>query len=530
MLAGIIGDFEPGTVALVGAGPGDSGLISVRGAVRLMQADVVLHDKLIGPELLELAPASAERVFVGKWRRPPSIPPSQGGKVWTQEEINVAMVEHARAGRRVVRLKGGDPFVFGRGGEECEYLAAAGIRFEVVPGITAAFGAPAYAGIPLTHRGLSRSFALVTGHAGPDDAEQLDFAALARMETLALYMGVKHLGYNCRRLIEAGMDAATPVAVIQWGTRAAQRTLVGTLADIAESVARQKISPPALVLIGKVVSVRESIEWFERRPLHGQRIVVTRMRDQAAGLSGPLAACGAEVILAPTISLAPMEDYMLVDAALAGISRYAWLVLTSANGVDALFERLAAMGADSRKLAGVKIAAIGSATAARLGEHGIRPNLVPEEAVGESMAAALIAQGVRGQRVLLLRGDLSREQLPAALEAAGAACDDLPVYRNICPPELPHTFMSRFDSGEIDWITFTSPSSFLNLLTLLGPPRREALRRIKLASIGPVTSKAMRDAGFQETVEADPHDVPGLVAAMKNARLQDEDETADARQ
>lgn len=507
-LARLVGEFEPGTVSLVGAGPGDSALISVRGAVRLMQADVILHDKLIGPELLDLARPDAERIFVGKWR---------GEKVWTQEQINAALVEHARAGRRVVRLKGGDPFVFGRGGEECEHLARAGVTYEVVPGITAAFGAPATAGIPLTHRGLSRSFTLVTGHAEPGGAGSPDFAALAGMETIAFYMGVRNLAENCRRLVEAGMPASTPVAVIHWGTRPQQRTIVGTLDNIAEAVARADVQPPALVVIGQVVTLRDRLEWFERRPLHGQVVVVTRMKEQAAALSGPLRAAGAEVIEAPTIELADVEDPAAVDRALRGLSGYAWIVFTSANGVDGLFKRLPPLNLDARALAGVKVAAIGSATAQRLVEYGIRPDLMPKEAVGGSMAQALIRAGVKGRRILLPRADIAREQLPASLREAGAWCDDLPVYRTVCPRSLPANFLDRLEAGQISWITLTSPSSFANLLKLLGEPRREAFRRVKLASIGPVTTNAVRQAGYEVACEADPHDVPGLLTALRRA-------------
>lgn len=504
-LRALVGDFEPGTVCLVGAGPGDSALVSVRGAIRLMQADVVLHDKLVGAELLDLPRPEAERIFVGKWR---------GQHVWTQEEINEALVRHARAGRRVVRLKGGDPFVFGRGGEECLHLAAAGIRYEVVPGVTAAFGAPASAGIPLTHRGLSRSFALVTGHRGPDDPQGLDFAALARMETIAFYMGIENLAANCRRLIEAGMDVRVPAAVIRWGTGPQQRTIVGTVGDIADRVEEEQMEPPALVLLGQVVRLRESIEWFERRPLHGRTVAVTRMREQAHALGSPLLAAGAEVLAAPTIALAPMEDCTAVDQALRSLDAYDWLVLTSANGVDAMFDRIEALGGDSRWLAGVRIGAIGTATAERLRVRGIRPDLVPSEAVGEAMSEALIEQGVDGKSVLLLRADIARGDLPAALEGVGATCDDLPIYRTVCPAELPGAFLDRLDRDEVDWITLTSPSCFRNLLGLLGPDRIERLRGIKLASIGPVTTQAVREGGFREAVEADPHDVPGLVAAI----------------
>lgn len=507
-LAAFIGDFPLGSVSLVGAGPGDSGLVTVRGAVRLMQADVVLHDKLIDRELLRLAHPQAEVIFVGKWR---------GRHVWTQEEINTALIAHARAGRRVVRLKGGDPFVFGRGGEECLALAAAGITFEVVPGVTAAFGAPAAAGIPLTHRGLSRSFALVTGHAEPGDPQQLDFAALAKMETIVFYMGVKKLGENCRCLMAAGFDPQTPAAVIQWGTQPNQRTVVGTVETIAARAEAARLGPPALVLVGKVVSLREQIEWFERRPLHGQRIAVTRMQDQAAELAAPLAAAGAEVIAAPTIGLGELDDYGAVDAALRDLGRYAWVVFTSANGVSGLFARLKALGMDSRQLALVRIAAIGSGTAARLAEHGLRPDLIPEEAVGESVAAALIAAGISGKRILLPRAEVARPELPNALAEAGGICDDLPVYRTLCPQSLPQEFLESLDRHELNWITLTSPSSFNNLVALLGPERRDTLRQVSLASIGPVTTRAIRESGYDIAVEAKSHDVSGLVAAIMDA-------------
>jgi uroporphyrinogen III methyltransferase/synthase len=499
------GELPPGTVSLVGAGPGDSTLVSVRGAVRLGQADVVLHDKLIGPELLEIVRPGAQRIFVGKWR---------GTHAWKQEDINESLVQHARAGLRVVRLKGGDPFVFGRGGEECEHLARAGVPFEVVPGITAAFGAPSAAGIPLTHRGMSRSFALVTGHAEPPDASAIDFEALARVETIAIYMGVKNLAANCQGLMDAGMNPRTPAAVIEDGTRPTQRTIVGTLQTIANRVEGQDLRPPAMVLIGEVVRMREHIEWFERRPLHGQVIAVTRMRDQSEGLSGQLAALGAEVIEAPTIELGALEDYGAVDAALRRLPEYQWLVVTSANGVDAVFARLARLGLDARALGGLEVAAVGSATAARFGEHGIRPDLVPSEAVGEALAESLISRSVRGRRVLMLRAEVARRTINQALQGAGAIVDDLAIYRTVCPRELPEVFLSRLERNEIDWITLTSPSSFNNLLTLLGPDRAGCLYNVKLASIGPVTTQAIRDRGYLESVEADPHDAGGLVAAL----------------
>lgn len=493
-------------MALVGAGPGDSALISVRGAVRLAQADVVLHDLLVGPELLDMLRAGAERVFVGKWR---------GQHAWSQGEINAALIRHARAGKRVVRLKGGDPFVFGRGGEECLHLAEAGIRYEVVPGITAASGVPATAGIPLTHRGLSRSLTLVTGHAEPDDPHPPDYTALARMETVIFYMGLKNLETNCQGLIEAGMSAGTPAAVIHWGTRPRQRTIVGTLGDIADRAGQSEdLASPAMVVIGQTVRLRERIEWFERRPLFGTTIAVTRAPDQAGTLTACLTAAGAEVIEAPTIEIAELDDYWSVDQAVRGMTQYAWLVLTSANGVDALWARLEAIGGDARMLGGVRVAAVGSATAARLQARGIRADLVPGEAVGEALAETLVQRGVRGQRVLLLRADLGRPQLPQALREAGAICDDLPIYRTVCPESLPGRFLETIDAGQLNWIALTSPSSFVNLLRLLGEEREERLRATRLASIGPVTTRAIRQAGYAESAEANPHDVAGLMTAI----------------
>ncbi len=505
-LAAMVGEFEPGTVAITGAGPGDAALISLRGAVRIAQSDVILHDKLVGAELLELAPAGAERIFVGK---------APGDHAWPQERINEALVRHARAGRRVVRLKGGDPFVFGRGGEECLHLAEAGIPFEVIPGITAAFGAPATAGIPLTHRGLVRSFALTTGHAEPDDPETPDFAALARMDAIAFYMGVRNLRENCAGLVAAGLDARTPAAVIEDGTLPGQRTVVGTLGDIADRAA--DVHSPALVIIGRVVELRASLEWFERRPLHGLTIAVLRTPEQAAELVGRLASLGARVIQAPALKPVPPEDWAAVDAALERLQDYHWLVLTSANGVDALFARLSVLQRDARALAPVRIAAVGPATAARLAEHGVRADLVPPEAVGESLAETLLAAGAGGSRILVLRAAAGRAELVRRLEAAGAVCEDLTVYRTVCPEGLPASLLECIDAGRLDWVVFTSPSSAVNLSAMLSAAGRSLPAGVRLASIGPVTSDAVRRLGLGEPVEASPHDAGGLVAAIRSA-------------
>jgi uroporphyrinogen III methyltransferase/synthase len=509
-LSDLIGAFREGTVSLVGAGPGDPTLVSVRGAVRIAQADVILYDRLASEKLLRLARPGAELIPVGKLPDKHPVP---------QQQIEQLLVAHALAGRRVVRLKGGDPFVFGRGGEECEALVAAGIEFEVVPGITAAIAAPAYAGIPVTHRDWTATFALVTGHEDPTKpASNIDFAALARMGTVTFYMGVKNLAANCRALIDAGLDPNTPAALIAWGTRPDQRTLVGTVSNLAQLAEASRFRPPAMTIIGQVVGLRDSLNWFEQRPLFGQRIVVTRTRQQASELAGRLTDLGADVIEAPTISIEPPEDYAAIDAALRQLSRYQWLILTSVNGVDAAVQRMRACGLDARALAGLRVAAIGSATADRLRQYFIEPEVIPDEFVAEALAESLIQLGdVRGKRFLLLRADIARPALRQALTDAGAICDDLAIYRTVPAKELPTEAREALTKGRVDWITFTSSSTFTNLLALLDEKGRTALKRVRLASIGPITSQTIRQAGYVPAVEAKVHTIDGLVEAILNS-------------
>ncbi|MBN1347700.1 MAG: uroporphyrinogen-III C-methyltransferase [Phycisphaerae bacterium] len=502
--------MRPGTVSLIGAGPGDPTLISVRGAVRIAQADVILYDRLANPKLIALARPDAELIDVGKMPDRHPIP---------QEEIQQLLVEHARADKRVVRLKGGDPFVFGRGGEECETLADAGVAFEVVPGITAAIAAPAYAGIPVTHRDWTATFALVTGHEDPTKAESnVDFSALARIGTVAFYMGVKQLGANCAKLMAEGLDPDTPAALIRWGTRPDQETLTATVSTIAARAEAEGVRPPAMTLIGRVVGLRDRLSWFERRPLFGRRIVVTRTRQQASELTGRLAQLGADVIEAPTIRIEPPEDFSAVDAALRRIGEYDWLVLTSVNGVDATVARMRACGLDARSLAGVRVAAIGSATADRLRQHFIEPEVVPEKFVAEALAEHIVALGdVRGQRFLLLRADIARPALRQALAEAGAVCEDLDVYRTLPAETLPDEVKTGLAEGGIDMITFTSSSTFTNFLALLDEAGRAALKDVQLASIGPITSETIRRAGYEPAVEAGTYTIAGLVEAIEEA-------------
>ncbi len=511
-----------GTVYLVGAGPGDPGLITVRGADLLAAADVVVYDALANPRLLARCP-TAENVYVGKRAASHSM---------TQDQINAVLVEHARRGKRVVRLKGGDPFVFGRGGEECEALAAAGVPFEVVPGITAAIAAPAYAGIPVTHRDLNSSFTLLTGHEKEEsyrdpEAKQrdlgagtdMDWPAIARLPCVAFYMGVRSLPRICAKLVEHGLDPSTPAATIQWGTTPRQRTVVGTVADLPGRVAAAGVAPPALTIIGRVVSLRPTMNWFESRPLFGRTVVVTRARDQASDLSTRLEALGATVIEAPAVELVPAADPAAVDAALLGLAAAPvdWLLFTSANGVRFAKRRLFELGLDVRVFGGAKVGTVGTVTAAAVrDELGLRVDLCPDSFVADALAEALVARfDVAGRRFLLLRADIARPLLRERLMAGGAAgVQDVAIYDTRPVATMPPELEAALTAGTVDWVTFTSSSTVRNFLGLLGSTGVDRLRRIKRASIGPVTSGTLLEIGLGPTVEAARSDLPALVEAI----------------
>jgi uroporphyrinogen III methyltransferase/synthase len=516
--------MNAGVVYLVGAGPGDPGLLTVRGQKLLEQAEVVVYDYLANPVLLNHCAAEVERIYVGK---------KAASHAMTQEQINALLVDHGRAGKRVVRLKGGDPFVFGRGGEECEALAAAGVRFEVVPGITAAIAAPAYAGIPVTHRDLNSSFTFITGHEKEDEyrdaasrerppaagSSDVDWAAIAKLPCVAFYMGVKSLPRICAKLIEHGMDSSMPAATIRWGTRPQQQTVVGTVADLAERVAEARLAPPALTIIGKVVSLRDTLNWFERRPLFGQTVVVTRTRQQASALSERLREMGADVIEAPTIEIHPPADESRVIDSLraAAAGTYDWIVFTSANAVTRVRQQLYAAGLDARALSRVKVAAVGEATASALRtDLGIQPDLVPPQAMAESLADALLAEGnIVGKRYLLLRADIGRPVLVERLTGGGAArVDDVTIYDTRIAAELPPQLLDALREGRVTWGTFTSSSTARNFTLLLGKSYREQLAGVKIASIGPVTTSTLRELGIEPTVQAETFDIEGIVAAL----------------
>jgi uroporphyrinogen III methyltransferase / synthase len=496
-----------GIVYLVGAGPGDPGLLTLRGAELLARADVVVYDHLANSLLLSHCP-QARAIYVGK---------EASAHTLTQDGINALLVREAQAGHCVVRLKGGDPFVFGRGGEECEALAAAAIPFEVVPGITAAVAAAAYAGIPITHRDFNSSFTLVTGHEQEGGEAGLDWTALAKLPCLAFYMGVKSLPTICAKLIEHGMDARTLAAAIQWGTMPSQRTATGTLADLPQKVSDAKIGPPAITIVGKGVLLRSTLNWFETRPMFGKTVVVTRTRQQASDLSRKLTDLGAAVIEAPTIELAPPADWAEVDQALRAAGTFDWIVFTSANGVRFTRERLLEIGLDVRAFGSAWIAAIGSATKAAItAELSLRVELCPEQFVAEALADALVSRGASGKRFLLLRADIARPILKEKLLAAGAsAVQDVAVYETKPAASLPPALLRAFDAGQVTWITFASGNTARNFVQLLGIDYCRRLAGVKLASIGPITTAALRELGLEPTVQAETFDIDGLVAAMR---------------
>lgn len=513
-----------GFVYLVGAGPGDPGLLTLRGAELLAAADVVVYDYLSNPELLAHAPG-AEHVYVGKKAASHSM---------TQDQINALLVAQGSAGKRVVRLKGGDPFVFGRGGEECEALRQAGIPFEVVPGITAAIAAPAYAGIPVTHRDLNSSFTFITGHEKEEEykadeaktrtpgagASDLDWAALAKLPCLAFYMGVKSLPRICQKLIEYGMDPSMPAATIRWGTTPRQRTVVGTVADLPQKVADAKLAPPAMTIIGRVVSLRQTMNWFESRPLFGQTVVVTRTRQQASDLSTKLRNLGARVIEAPTIELKPAADVAAVDAALTTMHRYDWVVFTSANGVIAARDRLRALGKDARAFGNAKVATIGEATAdAVRRELFLNVDLCPKEFVAEALGEAFAARNeIAGKRFLLLRADIARPLLRERLVEGGAAeARDVALYETHRVPSLPTDLLDALDARDVHWVTFTSSSTVKNFFSLLGDQSLELLRDVKFVSIGPITTQTLRARGYEPAAQAGDYDIDGVVTALTRA-------------
>ena len=505
-------------VYLIGAGPGDPGLLTLKGARALASAAVVVYDRLLSPALLGLAPPAARRIFVGKER---------GRQALTQSEINALLIAEAQAGRRVVRLKGGDPFVFGRGGEEAIALARAGIPYAIVPGVTSAVAAPAYAGIPVTQRGLSTSVTIVTGSEDPSKgATATNWPALAQAGgTIVVLMGWAALPGIAAVLQAHGMPPDTPVALVQWGTWPRQRVVSGTLTDIAERGRDAGITAPVIAVIGAVAGLRDDLAWFDRRPLWGQRILVTRSRTQASRLVELLSDLGAEPIELPSIEIAHLDDYSDLDAALtdtalsdtsplAGGMPGRWIIFASVNAVQYVWERLRTLGMDARYFAGATVAAIGPATARALRERGIEPDFIPQRSVSESVVAELSDRDWTGVPVLLPGSAIGRDALAAGLAELGAAVRRIPAYQNLRPADASAKARAILQAG-IDVVTFTSSSTVRNLLDILGDDRH-LLDDCRIACIGPITAATATENGLAVDLVAAEHNVEGLATALAN--------------
>jgi uroporphyrinogen III methyltransferase/synthase len=498
-------------VYLVGAGPGDAGLLTLRGAELLRRADVVIYDVLANPELLRFAPRTAE--FIPRGSRTTD-------KALTQDQLNARMISKASEGKCVVRLKGGDPYIFGRGGEEAEKLVAAKIPFEVVPGVSSIVAAPNYAGIPLTHRGVASTFTVLTGHEDPEkESSDLNFEEIARIPgTKVILMGLKRLHELTETLIARGMPPETPVAMIRRGTTGAQQSIEGTLKTIANIATKENIKAPAITIIGEVVKLRDKLNWFENRPLFGQRIVVTRTREQANQLSKQLHDLGAEVLEIPTIKIVPPSEdrrQHLIDALLE-LNSYNWLVFTSPNGVSAFFDLFFKRFQDLRDIGGVHLAAIGPATAAKLKELHLQVDLMPDEALASKIATAFDKyETVENLKICLLRAEVATPDLPKALEELGAIVDDVPVYKTVPETEDLDGAAANLAEGGADWVTFTSASTVEHFQARFDLP--ELLKKFpqtKLVSIGPETSKAIRALGLEPTAEARDHSIEGVVKVL----------------
>ncbi|MDD5140990.1 MAG: uroporphyrinogen-III C-methyltransferase [Verrucomicrobiales bacterium] len=496
-------------VYLVGAGPGDAGLLTLRGAELLRRADVVIYDALANPELLRLAPATAEFISRGKNMAMP------------QAEITALIIAKAKEGKTVVRLKGGDPYIFGRGGEEAEALATEKIPFEIVPGVSSITAVPNYAGIPLTHREHCSSFTVFTGHSdSADAATALRYDQIAKIPgTKVVLMGTEQLDDWTKSLVANGMSPQTPIAVIHRGTTGRQKTVAGTLATIAALAAKEKIVPPALTIIGDVVKLRGKLNWFENRPLFGQRIVVTRRTEQAGAFAQKLAELGADVLEVPTIKITtPVEKDAIVDALLE-LNSYDWLVFTSANGVTAFFDIFFRRFQDLRDIGGARIAAVGPATAAKLRELHLQVDLTPEEFTGRKVAEAFKKyQDIENVKMCLLRAEVANADLPDALAELGAIVDDIAIYKTVPETEDHGGACERLLESGADWVTFTSSSTVEHFHARFDLPKLvKKFPKLKIASIGPETSKAISALGLKPALEAKDHTTDGLIAALLKA-------------
>jgi uroporphyrinogen III methyltransferase/synthase len=495
-------------VYLIGAGPGDPGLLTLKAKRVIETADVLVYDYLANKAFLDYRRPDAEVIYVGK---------KGGDHTLPQGEINRLLVEKAKAGKVVARLKGGDPYVFGRGAEEAEELLDAGLTFEVIPGVTSAVAAPAYAGIPITHRKFASSVSFITGHEDPTKDESAhDWDALAKAaSTLIFFMGVKNLPDISRRLIEGGRSPDTPAALVRWGTTCRHCSMVSTLKDIPEEARRQGFKAPSLLVVGDVVSLRDRLNWFEKRPLLGKGVVVTRSREQASDLMRLLDEMGACTYEFPTIDVAPLADAVPVREALGRLSCFDWLVFTSVNGVKHFWRQMDAMLLDARALAGLKVAAIGPATAQALAEKGVRADFVPDKYVAESVVEGLLALQIGGKKVLIPRAAKAREVLPEELARAGALVEVLPVYETRLAEQDPDEITAAIEEGEIHYLTFTSSSTVDNFFAMIPADRLKPLRdKIKIACIGPITAATLEKHGFTADIQPESYTIPALAKAL----------------
>jgi uroporphyrinogen III methyltransferase/synthase len=506
--------MKKGTVYLVGAGPGDAGLLTMRGAELLGRADVVVYDALVNPDLLRLAPKSAEVIYGGKRAKDHAIP---------QEGLNQLLVAKAKEGKTVVRLKGGDPYIFGRGGEEAEELAAAHVPFEVIPGVSSIVAGPNYAGIPLTHRDHCSTFTVITGHEDPTKEESaLDWNQIARLPgTKVILMGVERISALASSLIAGGMPPQTPVGMVRWGTTGRQQSIEGTLETIARVVAETGFKAPAVTVIGDVVKLRKKLNWAEQRTLFGQRIVVTRTREQASALSHELAERGADILEVPTIRIDAPDDRQALIEALAGIGEYDWIVFTSPNGVAQFFDYFFKSYEDVRDLGALRIAAVGPATAAKVKEFHLKVDLMPERFVASEIAAAFKKfQSVENVRMLLMRAQVANPELVSALEEMGAIVDDVAVYKTVPETEDRNGAAARLEEEGANWITFTSSSTVENFHARFDlPALLKKFPAMKTVSIGPETTKALTKLGLTPAVEAKPHTIEGMLKAIEGAKV-----------
>ncbi len=501
-------DSTNGLVYLVGAGPGDPGLITTKGLRCIETADVLIYDYLAAKAFLSHARPDCECIYVGK---------KGGDHTLSQDGINQLIVDKASEGNIVTRLKGGDPFIFGRGGEEAEILVEAGVPFEVVPGVTSAIAGPAYAGIPLTHRQFTSTLAFVTGHEDPTkDESSIDWSALARgIGTLVFFMGVKNLPHIVQRLTENGRPADTPVALVRWGTTSKHRTITGTLDNIVERAKAAAMKAPALIVVGEVVTLRDTLQWFEKRPLLGKRIVVTRARAQASDLVQTLSDLGADCLECPTIDVVAPDSWQPLDDAIAGIDKYRWLVFTSVNGVQFFFDRLFGQGLDSRALGHVQTAAIGPSTAKRLRDYGINTDILPDTYQAESVVEAFAEVPVKGQNVLLPRAKEARAVLPVELRRMGAEVDEIVAYQTLQATEGQSELLDALRNGTIDMVTFTSSSTVRNFMALLADDEaKELMQDVTVACIGPITADTAKSLGLNTDLVAEDFTIDGLTDAI----------------